>query len=163
MHQVLRPKQQKAIKDNFKKFTYTLLKSRPPILKVIAIYSLPYKQKPYTKYQPKNSNSNQSKEARDPITKELNYYLNSPVVKRLVRSNKIKININIINWWFNYYNKYPVFNLIAFNFATVPLKSSNLECKFGNTLNIFIDKYNSLKLNIIKVLMLLKSGLREGL
>ena len=129
MHQALRPKWQKTVKDNFKEFTYTLLKSRPPILKVIITCSLLYKRKPYIEYQPKDSNSNQGKEARDPITKELNCYLNSLVIKRLVRSDGIKININVIDWWFNCYNEYPVFSLIALDFATVPLESSDLEYK----------------------------------
>ena len=129
----------------------------------MAICSLLHKQKPCIKYQPKDSDSNQGKEARDPVTKELNRYLNSPVVKRLVRSNGIKININIIDQWFNRYNKYPVLSLIALDFAAAPPESSDLECKFSDTLNIFIDKRNSLKPNTIEMLMLLKSGLCEGL
>ena len=129
----------------------------------MAIYSLLHRQKPCIKYQPKDSDSNQGKEARDPVTKELNCYLNSPVVKRLVRSNGIKININVIDWWFNYYNKYLIFSSIAFDFAVAPPESSNLKCKSSDALDIFTDKRNSLKPNTIKVLMLLKSGLHEGL
>ena len=163
MHWALRPKWQEAIKDDFKEFTYALFKNRPPILKVMAIYSLLCKRKSRTKYQPEDSNSNQGKKARDSITKELNYYLNSPVVKRLVKSNKTKININIINQWFNYYNKYPILSLIALDFTTAPPKSSDLEYKFSDTLNIFTDKRNSLKPNTIEVLMLLKSGIYKGL
>ena len=97
------------------------------------------------------------------MAKEINRYLNSPVVKRLVRSNRTKININVINWWFNHRNKYPILSSIALNLAIVPLESSNLERKFSNALNIFTDKRNSLKPNIIEALILLKSGLREGL
>ena len=45
----------------------------------------------------------------------------------------------------------------------MPLESSDLECKFSDTLNIFTDKRNSLKPNTIEVLMLLKSGIYKGL
>ena len=69
----------------------------------------------------------------------------------------------MINWWFNRHNKYPVLSLIALDLTTAPPESSDLERKFSDALNIFIDKRNSLKPNIIKALMLLKSGLREGL
>ena len=73
------------------------------------------------------------------------------------------ININIIDQWFNRYNKYPILSLIALNFTIVLLKSSNLECKFSNTLNIFTDKRNRLKPNTIEVLILLKLDLHKGL
>jgi hypothetical protein len=63
----------------------------------MAIRSLPRKRKPYTKYQPEDSNSDWGKEARDPIAEEINRYLNSLVVKRLVRSDGIKIDINVID------------------------------------------------------------------
>jgi hypothetical protein len=63
----------------------------------MAVCSLLRKQKPYIKYQPKDSNFNWGKEARDSITKELNCYFNSLVIKRLVRSDGTKININVIN------------------------------------------------------------------
>jgi len=69
----------------------------------------------------------------------------------------------VINWWFNRHNKYPILSSIALDLAAAPLESSNLERKFSNALNIFIDKRNSLKPDTIKALMLLKSGLREGL
>ena len=69
----------------------------------------------------------------------------------------------MINWWFNRCNKYPILSLIALDLTTAPLESSDLERKFSEALNIFTDKRNSLKPNIIKALMLLKSGLREGL
>jgi len=69
----------------------------------------------------------------------------------------------MINWWFNRRNKYPILSSIALNLATAPLESSDLERKFSDALNIFIDKRNSLKPNTIEALMLLKSGLREGL
>ena len=69
----------------------------------------------------------------------------------------------MIDQWFNRHNKYPVLSLIALNLTTAPPESSDLEYKFSNTLNIFIDKYNSFKPDIIKVLILLKLGLREGL
>ena len=163
MYWALRPKWQEAIKDDFEEFAYALLKSRPPILKVMATRSSPRKWKPCTEYQPKDSDSNQGEEARDPIAKEINRYLNSPVVKRLVRNDRIKININVIDWWFNRCNKYPVLSLIALNLAAAPLESSDLERKFSDALNIFTDKRNSLKPDTIKALMLLKSGLREGL
>jgi hypothetical protein len=68
----------------------------------------------------------------------------------------------VIDWWFNY-NKYPVLSLIAFNLTVAPPENSNLKCKFSDTLNIFTDKCNSLKPNTIEALMLLKSGLYEGL
>ena len=162
-HWALRPKWQEAVKDDFEEFAYASLKSRPPTLKVMATHSSPHKRKPCTKYQPKDSNSNQGKEVRDPITKEINCYLNSPVVKRLVRNNGTKININVINWWFNRRNKYPVLSLIALNLTAAPLESSDLERKFSDALNIFTDKRNSLKPDTIEALMLLKSGLHEGL
>jgi len=69
----------------------------------------------------------------------------------------------VINWWFNRRNEYPVLSSIALDLAAAPLKSSNLERKFSDALNIFTDKHNSLKPNIIEALMLLKLGLREGL
>jgi len=129
----------------------------------MAIRSSPRKRKPCTKYQPKDSNSDWGKEARDPIAEEINCYLNSPVIKRLVRNNGTKININVINWWFNRHNEYPVLSLIALNLAAAPPESSDLERKFSDALNIFTDKRNSLKPDTIEALMLLKSGLREGL
>jgi len=69
----------------------------------------------------------------------------------------------MINWWFNRRNEYPILSLIALNLAAAPLESSDLERKFSDALNIFIDKCNSLNPNTIKALMLLKSGLHEGL
>ena len=159
----LRPKWQEAVKDDFKEFAYALLKSRPPTPKVMAIRSLPRKRMPRTKYQPKDSNSNWGEEVRDPIAEELNCYLNSLVVKRLVRSDGTKIDINVIDWWFNRCNEYPVLSSIALNLAAAPPESSDLECKFSDALNIFTDKRNSLKPDTIEALMLLKSGLREGL
>jgi hypothetical protein len=69
----------------------------------------------------------------------------------------------MIDWWFNRRNEYPVLSSIALNLATAPPESSDLERKFSDTLNIFTDKRNSLKPNTIKALILLKSGLREGL
>ena len=69
----------------------------------------------------------------------------------------------MIDWWFNRCNEYPVLSLIALNLAAAPLESSDLERKFSDALNIFTDKRNSLKPDMIEALMLLKSGLREGL
>ena len=69
----------------------------------------------------------------------------------------------MINWWFNYCNEYPVLSSIALDLAAAPPESSDLECKFSDALNIFIDKHNSLKPDIIKVFILLKSGLCKGL
>ena len=63
----------------------------------MATRSSPRKRKPRTEYQPEDSDSDWGEEARDPVAEELNRYLNSPVVKRLVRSDGTKIDINVID------------------------------------------------------------------
>ena len=127
------------------------------------LHSSPRKRKPRTKYQAKDSDSDWGKKVRDLFADKLNRYLNSPVLKRLISSDGIKIEINIIEWWFNYRDEYPILSLIALNLAAAPPESSNLERKFSDALNIFIDKRNSLKPDTVEALMLLKSGLHEGL
>ena len=163
MHWASRPKWQKAVKDDFEEFAYASLKSRPPTPKVMATCSSLCKRKPCTEYQPKDSDSDWGEEVKDPVAEEINCYFNSPVVKRPVRNNGTKIDINVIDWWFNCCNEYPVLSSIALDLAAALPESSDLERKFSNTLNIFTDKRNSLKPDTIKALMLLKSGLREGL
>ena len=162
-HWASRADWQVAVKEDFEKFAYSYVKSRPPTPKSVPLRSSPRKRKPRTKYQAEDSNLDWGKEARDLFTNKLNYYLNSPVLKRLISSNRTKIKINIIKQQFNYRDKYPILSLIALDLATAPPESSDLKYKFSDALNIFTDKRNSLKPNTVKALMLLKSGLHKGL
>ena len=66
--------------------------------------------------------------------------------------------INVIEWWFTRWSKYPILSALALNLAAALLESSDLERKFSDALNIFTDKRNGLKPSTIKALMLLKLG-----
>ena len=162
-HWASRADWQVAVKEDFEKFAYSYVKSRPPTLKSVPLRSSPRKRKPRTKYQAEDSNSDWGEEAKDLFADKLNCYLNSPVSKRLISSDGIKIKINIIKQWFNRHNEYPILSLIALDLAAAPPESSDLERKFSDALNIFTDKRNGLKPDTVEALMLLKSGLHEGL